>query len=144
MSSFVRLWTATPGELWVLANRTYQFDGTSWTEFTTTAASGDALDMWGTAPDDAWLVGTAGAIHHFDGATFTAVASPVTTDLWRVYGRAADDVYAVGALGTILHYDGSEWSAEASGTTLDFNDVVFTQDSAQVVAWGTAILRKDL
>jgi hypothetical protein len=144
MPSFVRLWTGAAGELWVLAYRPYHFGGATWTEFTTTAASGDALDMWGTAPDDAWLVGSAGAIHHFDGATFTAVESPVTTDLLRVFGRAVDDVYAVGQLGTILHYDGNEWSVEASGTTLDFNDIVFTEDSVQVVAWGTTILRKEL
>jgi hypothetical protein len=144
MTSLSRVWSPAAGELWVLASNPFHFDGQSWIEFSTTAAFGDANDMWGSAPDDAWLVGSAGAIHHFDGATFTAVASPVTTDLLRVFGRAPDDVYAVGTLGTILHYDGNAWSAEASGTTLDCNDIAFTQDSVEVVAWGTTILRKAL
>jgi hypothetical protein len=144
MTSLDRLWSPTRGELWVLGSNAFHFDGATWTEFATTSEFGDATDMWGSAPDDAWLVGNAGAIHHYDGAAFTAVPSPVTTNLLRVYGRSPDDIYAVGALGTILHYDGSEWSVEASGTTLDFNDVAFTPDSVQVVAHGTAILKKAL
>jgi hypothetical protein len=115
-----------------------------WTQFTTSAEFGDAQDFWGAAPDDAWLVGQGGAIHHFDGAQFSAVSSPTTQTLYRIFGRTRDDIYAVGASGTILHYDGSDWVAEQSGTTLDFTDIVFTRTHVQVFAHGTAILSKEL
>jgi hypothetical protein len=57
------------------------------------------------------VVGTGGAIAHFDGSAWIPQQSPVEEDLHDVWGSADDDVFAVGTAGALLHFDGSTWSA---------------------------------
>jgi hypothetical protein len=51
-------------------------------------------------------VGQVGEIVHWDGKTWTAVASGTTADLASVWGSGPDDVWSVGWDGTILRWDG--------------------------------------
>jgi hypothetical protein len=92
--------------------------------------------IWGAAANDLWAVGAAGAIVHFDGAAWSATASPTTKDLHWVWGRRAADVWAVGAGGTILHHDGTSWSVVASPTTKDLYGVAGS--ASEVWAVGAA------
>jgi hypothetical protein len=89
--------------------------------------------IWGSAPDDLWvLVPTAGdhpttsAMLHFDGTDWTDVSlhprdgtiygPPELLTLW---GSGASDVFAVGYYGGIVHFDGVRWSDQSIG---DEND----------------------
>jgi hypothetical protein len=54
---------------------------------------------------------------HYDGGSWSAMASGTTNTFYGVWGSSGSDVYAVGYLGVIRHYDGSSWSAMTSGTT---------------------------
>lgn len=63
------------------------------------------------APNDAWLVGTDGAVLHYDGLALIRQPVPATSYLNGVYALSATDVWVVGQRGTLLHYDGAAWTA---------------------------------
>jgi len=69
--------------------------------------------VWGTSPQNVFLVGDGGVILHFDGNALTTMTSGTTANLRSVWGSSATDVYAVGhsgANGVVVHYDGTAWS----------------------------------
>jgi len=86
--------------------------------------TGGALSgVWGSAPDDVFMVGgtdVQAEIYHFDGTEWAPMAVPADVPLmvW-VYGFGPDDVTAVGLDGAALHYDGTEWTELETGTTED-------------------------
>ncbi len=86
------------------------------------SATGALSAVWGSAPDDVWVVGgkpDQGEIYHFDGQAWQAMDVPDVPLLVWVYGFEPDDVYAVGLGGGAVHYDGQSWTAMSTGTTED-------------------------
>jgi photosystem II stability/assembly factor-like uncharacterized protein len=75
------------------------------------------LSVAGVSPVDAWAVGTAGAIMHWDGSFWQSVASPTTAWLAAVDMISATDGWAVGGEGGILHWNGVAWNRADSPTT---------------------------
>lgn len=75
-----------------------------------TQYAGKALfKVWGSGPDDVFVVGDMGAIFHYDGQDWAKLATPdLETPVLTVTGRNATEVYAVGgrAEGVIWQYDG--------------------------------------
>jgi hypothetical protein len=55
----------------------------------------------GTGSSDAWIVGNAGTILHWDGTSWTTVPSGTPNDLYAVSG-ALGAIRALGADGTVL------------------------------------------
>ena len=70
-----------------------------------------------------FAVGSSGTILHYDGLTWTKMASPTTVNLNGVWAASSSDVFAVGLDGTIIHYDGTAWSPMDSPTTNNLFDV---------------------
>ncbi len=70
--------------------------------------------LWGTSSDDVWTVGgditgnVDGTIQHWDGATWTEVATAPSVDdtqkrmAFKVWGRSADEVYVVGTNALVM------------------------------------------
>ena len=51
-------------------------------------------DLWGSAPDNVWLLGSGGAILHYDGASWTEILEPPTADaLYSIWGTAATPIH---------------------------------------------------
>jgi hypothetical protein len=74
--------------------------------------------VWNSSPTDAFAVGDAGTIAHYDGTNWNQQTSGTTSQLSGVWGIGPTSaVFAVGAAGTILSYDRSTWSNQTSGTT---------------------------
>ena len=95
----------------------------SWSEAFDNSAGGALSGVWGSAPDDVFMVGgtdVQAEIYHFDGTDWSPMAVPkgVPMMVW-VYGFGPDDVFAVGLDGAVLHYDGAAWSSIDSGTPED-------------------------
>jgi hypothetical protein len=66
----------------------------------------DFTDVWGTGPADVWTVGEGGTVVHFDGNTFTSIASGTSTDLGAVFTAAPNDIWIAG--GAVLwHLNGT-------------------------------------
>jgi hypothetical protein len=76
------------------------------------------LGVWSSTSADAFAVGGAGLIAHYDGTSWNQQTSGTTQTLNAVWGVGATGaVFAVGDGGTILYYDRSAWRAQTSGTT---------------------------
>jgi hypothetical protein len=122
------LWGASPGDLWIAADQSFDqpwkvgltFHGTidpdvgglAWANIDSRSPA-PLRALWGSSPTDLWAVGDAGTIRHMSetGAReWEIVASPTRASLHDLWGSAADDVWAVGDDGTILHFDGRVWS----------------------------------
>jgi hypothetical protein len=80
-----------------------RYDGTDWTELTIPdeAIEGSFFKVWGSSPDDVWVVGHGGSALHWDGQALRAVEVPQGRPLLTVHGQA-DDIVAVGGFGTGL------------------------------------------
>jgi len=107
--------------------------------------SGEHLrGVWAATADDVWAAGTHGALMHWDGHAWTAVASPTQARLNALWGSGAADVWAAGEEGTLLHYDGRSWSAVESGTTAPLgvlsgtapDDVWVSSAALPIESWG--------
>lgn len=82
-------------------------------------------DIWGSASDDVWAVGSVGQLLHWDGCrwsdwtlrhAFSNVHDSYNGDrigLYAISGRATDDVSVVSAEG-VMHWDGGAWSRYAA------------------------------
>lgn len=83
------------------------------------------FDIWGSGPNDIYVVGRPGVILHYDGTTWALQElNPSTADaLVAVWGSGPNDVYVAGHKGRVLHNNGSGWSAMATGTDRNFYDV---------------------
>jgi cysteine-rich repeat protein len=96
----------------------------------------DFEGIWGSGPNDIFVVGRQGVILHYDGLKWSAERSPTGDALLDVWGTAPNDVFAAGRGGTILHYDGSKWSRVRSNTNADFHAGWSTQEDIFVVGEG--------
>jgi hypothetical protein len=110
----------TGDETWMIAKRRGLLHrvGTTWTRVDQgTQRELFALKVF--ARDDAWAVGAANAIVHWDGHAWTSVTpEPVPRSIDGMWGHSADDVWAVGDQvaadrqlhGLAMHFDGHAWT----------------------------------
>ncbi|MHC5109207.1 MAG: InlB B-repeat-containing protein [Planctomycetota bacterium] len=90
----------------------------TWTTGTGFTPDGALLGVWGTGPDDVFMVGGTvgqGEVFHFDGQSWMEMSVPVVGQLIWVFGFSPDDVYAVGISGALIRYDGSAWTKIETG-----------------------------
>jgi hypothetical protein len=126
-----RVWGTSVSDYWLVGGSTgratvvHRSDGPVqiWGETSNGAPIESATGIWGSANDSVFVVGTGGAIAHFDGSNWNAQVSPVKEDLRDVWGSADNDVFAVGKGSSLLHYDGETWGLlpPPSGLPADAN-----------------------
>ena len=73
----------------------------------------------GTAPDDIYVVGDAGAVFHFDGTRWEDVGIDTSLDLESVRCVSRDIVHVCGGMGTLLTGNRQGWRLLAEGETED-------------------------
>jgi len=77
--------------------------------------------VWAISSTDAWAVGDASTVLHWDGNTWTPnnTGIPAGISLSGVWASASNDVWAVGgttvSLGYIFHFDGTRWNQSYTG-----------------------------
>ena len=127
------VWAASPTDVWAVGGTpgagtgspndiALHFDGSAWTPAGPPQALGVAFfKVWGSAPDNLYVVGESGTVWHRRGTTWTLESSPPIAmgTLLTVNGCGPDEVYAVGGR-DILRSDGTTWTR--LDVTLD-NDV---------------------
>ena len=91
--------------------------------------------IWGFAANDVWFAGADGFTLHYDGSTFTRVATGTKYALTSLWGAAPNDLWAVGVNSTILHWDGSIWSRSSKKFGVTLNRI-WGRDSENVWAVG--------
>lgn len=98
------------------------FDGVSWSLMPD--PGGYAFyDVWGSAPDDVWVVGGFGLIRHYDGSEWTESVLPVASNFIGIHGLAQDNVMAVASDGSIIHFDGTTWEGIPTSSPLELFSV---------------------
>jgi len=74
---------------------------------------------WASSPNDLFVGGDGGTIHHWDGSQWSAMDVPSTKRVESISGTGPSDVWAVGGIDStadiggrslVAHYNGSEWS----------------------------------
>jgi hypothetical protein len=75
------------------------------------------LDIWGSGPDDIYIVGRPGVLLHWNGTEWALQSLGTSETLTAVWGSGPNDVFVVGHKGLVYHYNGSGWSQMGSGTS---------------------------
>ncbi len=80
----------SPLDIWMVGSFPIHGDGTSWTlyQLQDMGLSVSVSKAWGTSSSDIYFVGVQGGIVHYDGATWTKLASGTTLDVQDVFGAA--------------------------------------------------------
>ena len=81
-----------------------------WTPVDPPITGANLNDVWGSSATNVFTVGANGTVLHFNGSTWSHMASGVAWPLHAVWGSGPSDVYAGGHEG-LLHYDGSAWTS---------------------------------
>jgi len=81
----------------------------------------DLAGVWGSGPNDVWVVGY-NMIVHWDGMAWSISPANVGP-LSGVWGSSKSDVWAVGPAGAVFHYDGVAWAPSAAATSATLNAV---------------------
>jgi hypothetical protein len=127
------VWAAAPRDVWAVGGSpgaggsqpndiVLHFDGASWAVSPPPQTFGRAyFKVWGTAPDNVYVVGESGTIWHRTGSGWTLESNPATGNLTTVAGCGPSEVYAVGGR-DVLRSDGVTWT-RMEATDLLTNDV---------------------
>jgi hypothetical protein len=133
--SFEAVKAVAADDVWAVGTsaHAYHFDGSSWTPADIPGfPSGGQLDtVTASSASDVWAAGTVPAaggkvhtlIEHWDGSTWTRVASPnskqTASEVVSISADSASDAWAVAAIGPdteypagsmLLHWDGTAWT----------------------------------
>ncbi|HEX2210591.1 MAG TPA: hypothetical protein VHG93_23120 [Longimicrobium sp.] len=88
--------------------RLFRWDGSTWSEIDTGQPSGQLFGVWGTSPDDLWVVGH--MVLHWDGVRWDRKFVHEWSDGWTdVWGTGPDNVFLAG--GRVARWDGTRWSS---------------------------------
>lgn len=121
---FYSIWGTGPNDVYIAAfsgptDLILHYDGTTWTNMLDGSGFSSLFthEIWGTASDNIYAVGTGKQILHFDGTAWTSIDTGLELlPLYGVWGYGPDDIYVIGASypsrSIIYHYDGSTWSED--------------------------------
>jgi len=132
----IGVWGTSPSNVWIvggLNGTILHYDGASWSSAFERGQRGALFGVWGGSASDVWVVGNVDSVFHYNGTTWSNVAT-ITPTIFGMWGNTASDIWAVGyspappaPFGTIFHYDGATWSGVYPGTTQGLSGV-----------WGTS------
>ena len=104
--------------------------------------TGNVQALAGDTDDDAFAVGSAGLVAHYDGTGWAPQASGSAVDLTGLAVHDATDVWAIGD-GALLHYDGKAWaSVTEAGMPSGGNSVAAASDGTLFVTSGGNLYRR--
>jgi len=140
---FLDVWGSAPDDIFAVgiesavSHRVYHYDGSSWTSMTVPPGLQSLTSVWGSGPGDVYAAGLGTSFLHYDGAVWSAMATPATFALTEVWGTSASDVFAVGGNGAAIHFNGTDWSPIDVGAPA-FLEAVWGKASDDVYTMGLA------
>jgi hypothetical protein len=137
------LWTESPTRTWGVGDRgeVYVRDTKSWSRVTGMENVTFGSAIWGTAPNDLWIVG--GDIQHWDGTKLTSASAGTLYGLKAIDATSQSNIWVVGQLGRAHHFDGVSWTLETVGESVWLEGVHASADGgATAVADGGKIYRR--
>jgi hypothetical protein len=100
------IWVASPTEIWLAAGSILLWDGRSsqtslvFSRLSLPDPRAGVDKIWGNARNNAYAVGNAGTILHYNGGSWQRVESGTTLDLYDVYGSGNEVLAVAGNTGT--------------------------------------------
>lgn len=83
---------------------------TEWCEVPLDGLASVALNaIWGSGPNDVWVVGTRGYAAHFDGTKWESRSAKTLLALFSIWGSGPTDVWAGNSGKSLFHWQGTEW-----------------------------------
>ena len=154
------VWGPAPDDVWAVGGTArmpsttvptvIHWDGASWSLVETPALERTGVaaffKVWGSGPDDVYVVGDAGVVLRWDGSTWTELFVGAPDDLVAIWGTGPDDIVAVGGRsnGVIARWDGSEWRAENVAPLRGLNGVWMRRPGvAHIVGLGGTLITFD-
>ena len=118
------------GALNIVRRRTLVDGGAAWDAIRACDYCGLAAGIWGSGPDDIWLVGYQGQAVHTNApdagsSAWQPVQTQTRSNMAALWGSAPNDVWAVGAAGILRHWTNDvgspqpKWASVDSPTTED-------------------------
>ncbi len=104
------------------------------------------LDIWGSAPDNLFVVGDTGTILHYDGSKWSSMDSGVTTYFTSVYASDNGQWVVAGGYGSsdnLLRYDGSSWLPVSIPMDEDIADLWGVGDKVYATVRGAVLSSQD-
>lgn len=71
----------------------------------------DLYSIWPVAKNDVYVSGDPGAVYHYDGSAWTALASEGGDRLISMFVASATDIYALDNGVLVHHFDGTTWTS---------------------------------
>ncbi len=138
------VWLAS-GELFTGSDSStvYRYDETHWSDM---IAMGQLRDVWGSSPDDLFVVGDAGRVIHYNGTLWAPMESGTAINLESVYVAESGQWAVAGGWpnpGELIRYDGSDWSPVSIPTTESISDLWGSGSKILAVARGTVLSSSD-
>ena len=95
------------------------YNGSSWSALAGVPSAQYLSGIWGLSDTSLFVVATDGSLFHFDGSTWSPMASPTGGRFEDVWGASDSAVFAVGRAGLIASYNGTSWSLDSTSTTVN-------------------------
>lgn len=109
---FKRIWgTRTqPVTLYVISrsHQLWRYDAAGWARVVLPVSS-DPWDVWGTGPDDVYVLHWNGSWSHFDGTSWTQVQDNPSSIYYVMAGTGPDDMVVAGNA-SVARFDGNQWT----------------------------------
>ncbi len=106
-----RVWTDGT-DVWAFGNDAYHKDGDTWTHHTLSGKR--VMSVSASSASNIYLVesgnGSPNKLWHWDGASWTTVATDPSMDVLAVAALAPDDVHVTATGRHVLHWDGVAWT----------------------------------
>jgi len=102
-----------------------RFDGSNWLQMPIPTRD-ELYDVFGFSRSDVYIAARHGGIFHYDGVSWSEMASTATY-LSALWGSDPDDIWAAGT--QLLHWDGVEWKDETPKgwlTSIDMDGITAT------------------
>lgn len=118
-------------DVWAGSSAPAHFDGSGWREYNVTGLfDGEVSKIWGTSSNNVYMVGTNGAIMHFDGTSWARMNSGTNVDLFDVWGTPnGTSVWACG----YFHSQRGTYLLSTLNTSLDWTVVYDGSASESII-----------
>lgn len=117
------IWGSSPSDLYAVGGIPFpggeptiiHYDGSTWEAIEVPelmrANVFAFFKVWGSGPNDVWVVGQRGAVVHWDGTSWSEELIGASVDMISLWGTGPDRIVVVGGRGngTFFTYDGSSW-----------------------------------
>lgn len=117
LQEWTSIWASDADHVWIVAwgqpgDNIQRWNGASFERLAgTTYVTNNLNDVWGSGPNDVWIVGERGTLLHWNGSALESIFESYRSfETWlSIHGSSASNVWVVGGDAQVKHFAGSAW-----------------------------------